>query len=183
MICRLLSEVAVRTIGRLILGAMMILTAASAAAGEIGFLDAERAVLSVQEGRSQLRALEEWATPRRTQLEGLQGQVAELNQRLAAQRSVASPEALAQLDRELVQAQRDLEDQVRAFNRDLPARRDRMLGELSAKIMTVAAEYAEANGVDAIFLLGAHAVAYHAKKLDVTDAIIRLYDERYPVSE
>jgi outer membrane protein len=180
MICRPLWEVAVRALVRFTLGLIAVLVALPAAAGEIGFLDAERAVLSVQEGRSQLRALEEWATPRRTQLEGLQGQVAELNQRLAAQRSVASPEALAQLDRELVQAQRDLEDQVRAFNRDLPARRDRMLGELSAKIMTVAAEYAEANGVDAIFLLGAHAVAYHAKTLDVTDAIIRLYDERYP---
>jgi Skp family chaperone for outer membrane proteins len=46
--------------------------------------------------------------------------------------------------------------------------------------MTVAAEYAEANGFDAIFLLGAHAVAYYSKTLDVTDAVIRLYDERYP---
>lgn len=172
-----------RTIGRLILGATMIFTAASAGAGQIGFLDAERAVLSVREGASRLKELEAWATPRRTQLEGLQGQVAELNQRLAAQRNVASPEALAQLDRELVQAQRELEDQVRAFNRDLPARRDRMLGELSAKIMTVAAEYAEANGFDAIFLLGARAVGYYSKSLDVTDAIIRLYDERHPVSE
>jgi Skp family chaperone for outer membrane proteins len=182
MICCLLSEVAVRAIGRLILGAMVILTAASAAAGQIGFLDAERAVLSVKEGQSQLKALEEWATPRRTQLEGLQSQVAALNQRLAAQRGIASPDELARLDRELVQAQRELEDQVRAFNRDLPARRDKMLGELSAKIMTVAAEYAEANGFDAIFLLGAHAVGYYSKTLDVTDAIIRLYDERYPVN-
>jgi len=182
MICGLSWEVAVRAVVRLTLGVVVILVAASASAGTIGFLDAERAVLSVQEGKSQLRALEEWATPRRTQLEQLQSQVAELNQRLAAQRSVASPEALAQLDRELVQAQRDLEDQVRAFNRDLPARRDRMLGELSAKIMTVAAEYAEANGFDAIFLLGAHAVAYYSKTLDVTDAIIRSYDQKFPAS-
>jgi Skp family chaperone for outer membrane proteins len=173
----------VRALVRLTLGLIAVLVTLPAAAGQIGFLDAERAVLSVREGASRLKELEAWATPRRTQLEQLQGQVAELNQRLAAQRSVASPEALAQLDRELVQAQRELEDQVRAFNRDLPARRDRMLGELSAKIMTVAAEYAEANGFDAIFLLGARAVGYYAKSLDVTDAIIRLYDERHPVSE
>ena len=71
---------------------------------------------------------------------------------------------------------------MRAFNRDLTARRDRMLGELSAKIMTVAAEYAEANGFDAIFLLGAHAVAYYSKTLDITDAIIRSYDQKFPAS-
>lgn len=170
-------------VGRLILGAMVILTAASSAAGQIGFLDAERAVLSVQEGKSQLKALEEWATPRRAQLEQMQSQVAALNQRLAAQRGIASPDELAQLEREQVQAQRELEDQARAFNRDLPARRDKMLGELSAKVTAVAAEYAQANGLDAIFLLGAHAVGYYAKSLDVTDGIIRLYDERFPVSE
>ena len=171
-----------RAVGRFVLGVIVILAAVPAAAGQIGFLDAERAVLSVQEGKSQLKVLEEWATPRRDHIEQLKGQVGELNQRLAAERSTASPEALAQLDRELVQVQRDLEDQVRAFNRDLAARRDRMLGELSAKIMTVAGQYAEANGFDAIFLLGAHAVAYYSKSLDVTDAIIRLYDERYPVN-
>jgi len=172
----------VRAVVRLTLGVIVILVAASAGAGQIGFLDAERAVLSVQEGKTQLKVLEEWATPRKDHIEQLKGEVAELNQRLATERSVASPDALAQLDRELVQTQRELEDEVRAFNRDLPARRDRMLGELSAKIMTVAAEYAEANGFDAIFLLGAHAVAYYAKPLDVTDAIIRLYDQKFPAS-
>ena len=171
-----------RALVRVTLGLIAVVVALPAAAGEIGFLDAERAVLSVQEGKSQLKALEEWATPRKDHIEQLKGEVAELNQRLATERSVASPDALAQLDRELVQTQRELEDEVRAFNRDLPARRDRMLGELSAKIMTVAAEYAEANGFDAIFLLGAHAVAYYSKTLDVTDAIIRQYDERFPAS-
>jgi outer membrane protein len=176
-------EVAVRALVCLTLSLIAVLVSLPAAAGQIGFLDAERAVLSVQEGKSQLKVLEEWATPRRGHIEQLKGQAAELNQQLAAQRSTASPETLAQLDRELVQVQRELEDSVRAFNRDLAARRDAMLGELSAKIMAVAGEYAQSNGFDAIFLLGAHAVAYYAKPLDVTDAIIRLYDERHPVSE
>ena len=171
-----------RAVVRLTLGVIVILVAASAGAGQIGFLDAERAVLSVQEGKTQLKVLEEWATPRKDHIEALKGQVADLNQRLAEQQTTASAEALAQLQSELVQAQRQLEDEVRAFNRDLPVRRDRMLGELSAKIMTVAAEYAEANGFDAIFLLGAHAVAYYSKTLDVTDAIIRSYDQKFPAS-
>jgi Skp family chaperone for outer membrane proteins len=161
---------------------MVILTAASAAAGQIGFLDAERAVLSVQESKSQFNVLEEWATPRKNHIEELKGQAAELTQQLAAQRATASPEALAALDRELVQVQRELEDSVRAFNRDLAAKRDKLLGDLSAKLMTVAGEYAQANGLDAIFLLGAHAVAYYSKTLDVTDAIIRLYDQKFPAS-
>ena len=171
-----------RAVGRLVVGAMVVLAAAPAVAGQIGFLDAEKAVLMVQEGKSEFQVLDAWATPRRDHIEQLKGEVAELNQQLAAQRATASADALAQLDRELVQTQRELEDEVRAFNRDLAAKRDRLLGELSAKLMTVAAEYAEANGFDAIFLLGAHAVAYHSKTLDVTDAIILLYDQRFPPS-
>jgi len=172
----------VRAIGRLMLGAMVILAAVPACAGPIGFLDAERAVLSVQEGKSQLKILDDWATPRRAHLEELKGQVAALNQQIATQQAAVSPEALAQLQSQLVQAQRELEDGARVFNRELPARRDAMLSELSAKLMTVAGEYAQANGLDAIFLLGARAVAYYSKSLDVTDAVIRLYDERHPVN-
>ena len=171
-----------RAVVRLTLGVIVILVAASAGAGQIGFLDAEKAVLMVQESKSEFQVLEAWATPRKNHIEELKGQVAELNQQLSVQRNTASPEALASLDRELVQTQRELEDEVRAFNRDLAAKRDKLLGELSAKIMTVAAEYAEANGFDAIFLLGAHAVAYHSKTLDVTDAVIRSYDQKFPAS-
>jgi len=172
----------VRAVVRGALGLMVVLAAVPAFAGQIGFLDAERAVLSVQEGKSQLKVLEEWATPRKNHIEELKGQVAALNEQIAAQQATLSAEALAQLQGQLVQAQRNLEDEVRTFNRELPARRDKMLNDLSAKLMTVAGEYAEANGFDAIFLLGARAVGYYSKTLDVTDAIIRLYDQKFPAS-
>jgi outer membrane protein len=172
----------VRAVVRGALGLMVVLAAVPAFAGQIGFLDAERAVLSVQEGKSQLKLLEEWATPRKNHIDELKGQVAALNEQIAAQQATLSAEALAQLQGQLVQAQRNLEDEVRTFNRELPARRDKMLNDLSAKLMTVAGEYAQANGFDAIFLLGARAVGYYSKTLDVTDAIIRLYDQKFPAS-
>lgn len=171
-----------RAVVRGALGLMVVLAAVPAFAGQIGFLDAERAVLSVQEGKSQLKLLEEWATPRKNHIDELKGQVAALNEQIAAQQATLSAEALAQLQGQLVQAQRNLEDEVRTFNRELPARRDKMLNDLSAKLMTVAGEYAQANGFDAIFLLGARAVGYYSKTLDVTDAIIRLYDQKFPAS-
>jgi hypothetical protein len=61
------------------------------------------------------------------------------------------------------------------------AQRDKVLGEVGARIGRVAAEYAAANEYDAIFLLGAHTLAYYSRALEVTDIIIRLYDERFPV--
>ncbi len=47
----------------------VMLTALPAAAGKIGFLDAERAVSTVQEGKRQLQALQDWAQPRQERIE------------------------------------------------------------------------------------------------------------------
>ncbi|HOC44226.1 MAG TPA: OmpH family outer membrane protein [Thermoanaerobaculales bacterium] len=169
-----------RAAARLTVVLIVVLAAVPATAGKIGFLDGDRAATTVQEGRSQLQALESWAKPRRDQLEQLQAQVNGLKQRLATQQSVASAEALAALERELLQAQRGLEDQARAFNRELNARQDKIVADIGAKIGKLATEYAEANDFDVIFLLAAQPVAYFATSLNITDAIIRLYDERYP---
>lgn len=171
------------TLRGLILGLVGVLAALPAVAGNLAFLDAERAVVTVQEGKSQLKTLEGWARPRQASLERLQARVQELSDRYNQQRIALSAEALGQLERELVQAQRELEDETRIFNREVTLRREKILGEIAAKIGTLAGEYAETKGIDAVFLLGAQPIAYYAASLDITDAIIALYDERYPVKD
>jgi hypothetical protein len=42
-------------------------------------------------------------------------------------------------------------------------------------------EYARANGFDAIFMLESQPLLYVAESAVITDAVIRLYDQRYPV--
>jgi Skp family chaperone for outer membrane proteins len=175
-------EVAVRPPVRLMLGLIAVLTAVPALAGQIGFLDMERAILTVQEGKSQLQLLENWATSRRATIDQLQQRITELDQRLASQRNVASAEERGDLERELLQAQRQLEDEQRSFNRERIARRDKMLGDIGVKIGSVAGEYAEANGFDVVFLLAGQPIAWYSKDLDITDIVIRLYDERFPVN-
>lgn len=170
-----------RALMRLTLGLIAVLSAAPATAGKLGFLDAERAVVTVQEGKSQLKVLEEWGKTERASIEQLQGEVASLTRRIAAQRGTAPAETLAQLERDLLQTQRQLEDRTRIFNREATARREKILSELAAKIGTVAGEYAEANEFDVVFLLGAQPLAYHSRALDITETVIRLYDERFPV--
>jgi len=170
-----------RALVRLTLGLIVVLSAAPAAAGKLGFLDAQRAVVTVQEGKSQLQVLDDWAKPQRDHLEQLKQQVDRLPEQLVARRRVTPNEPVEQLQDELLQAQRELEDQAREFNREWTARREKILGEVAAKIGTLAAEYAQANDFDVVFLIGAQPLAYYSKTLDITDIVIGLYDERYPV--
>ncbi len=171
-----------RAVARLTLVLVAVLTAGVATAGKIAFLDSERALLTVRELNSRLQALEQWTRQEQARLGQLQDRVDTLTRQLVAQRAVATPEAFDRLDRELLQAQRDLEDAQRDFRREMETRRQKIVSEVRAKISQVAADYGEATGLDAILLSEVPSTVYSAPGLDITEEVIRLYDERFPAS-
>lgn len=166
---------------RLFLFALAFCVAVPTFAGDVGFLDAERAVASVKEGQRQLQALEQWAAPKRQEVETMRNRVAELSQQLNSQRTIASAEAISQLEAELLKARRAFEDAGRAFNRDLEGKQNEFLSQVATRVGSIASEYAGANGFDAVFVLNAQPLVYVAEGADITDIVIRLYDEKYPV--
>lgn len=157
------------------------LVAVPAAAGNIGFLDAERAVATVKEGQKQMQAYEAWVQPRREQVEQLRARTAELDEQLKAQRSVASAEAVQELEQQFLLARREFEDAGRAFNREVEAKQDEFLGKVATQVGAVASEFAAANGFDAVFVLSAQPLVFVADAANITDRVVQIYDERYPV--
>ena len=155
--------------------------ATPAFAGNVGFLDAERAVATVKEGQRQLQALEAWANPRRQELEAMRERASELNQQLISQRTIASAEAISELENELLQVQRTFEDAGRAFNRELESKQNEFLAQVASQVGSIASEYAAANGFDAVFVLNAQPLVFVAEGADITDIVIQTYDEKYPV--
>ncbi len=161
---------------------VMVLAAAPATAGKIGFIDVEKAVSTVKQGRAQIKALEDWATPRRERLEQLQARAVEVANQLTAQRSVATPDVIADLEQRALEARKAFEDAGRAFNRELDAKQNEMLGDVALKMGQVASDYAKANDFDAIFTVQAQPLVYISEAADLTDTLIRLYDERFPAN-
>ena len=171
-----------RALVRYFLVLTIVLTAIPATAGKVGFLEAERAVASVQEGKAKIAELDAWATPRREQLAAKRQRVVELQEQLTRQRGVASADILNQLQQDLLQAQREFEDDGRSFQHELEAKQTEFLSEVAMKVGTVASDYGRANDFDAIFILKAQPLVFVADSADVTDIVIRLYDQRFPVS-
>ena len=95
---------------------------------------------------------------------------------------MAAEEALQQLKEQELDARRVYEDAARSFQRQLEAKQNEFLGDVAVKVGTVASEYGEANGFDAIFVLNAQPLVYLSESADLTDTIIKLYDERFPVT-
>jgi outer membrane protein len=171
-----------RRVARHLAIVVVFLAAASpAVAGKIGFVDAERAVATVEEGKAKISELEAWAIPEREKVEKLGAKVNEIRQQLATQSAVASPEVVQRLRDEELSARRAFEDAKRDFERRLDKRQNDLLADIAVKVGTVATDYAKANDFDAIFVLKAQPLIYVAESVELTDEIIRLYNERFPV--
>jgi len=160
----------------------LVAVANPAAAGKIGFVNAERAVVQVKEGQAKLKDLDAWATPRRQQVEQAAARVAELRQQIDKQTSVATGDALDALRRQELEARRVFEDLKRDYDRDLAKKQDEFLADVALKVGTIAVEYGKANGYDAIFVYEAQPLIYVSDESNLTELIVRLYDERFPVS-
>jgi Skp family chaperone for outer membrane proteins len=170
-----------RAIGRWVFSLAVLFVAIPAVAGNVGFLDTDRAVKGVQEGKRQLQALNAWANQRSDEVEAMRDRMEELSRQLENQRAVASPDALKRLEAELLQAQRDLEDAARVLKRDFDNKQRELLAQVAFRIREIAREYAEANGFDAIFMLESQPMVYIKDSVVITDAVIEIYDEQFPI--
>jgi len=166
---------------RSVLVVALIACAGTAVAGKIGFVEVERAAATVEEGKAKLRELKAWSEPREQQLQGLRDRIVELQQSLAQQRNVATEEALKRIENEEIEAGRRLEDAALQFKRELDAKQNEVLRDVARKLSVVVTDYAKANDFDVVFIFKDRTVIYLSETAELTETVIRLYNQRFPV--
>ena len=174
-------EVAMQIMARRFFFLIVLFAAVPAVAGKIGFLDTEGVIKSVKEGQRQMRALDAWANERADQIDSLRERQAEISKQIEAQRSIASDEVIRGLEQELLQASRDVEDATRGLQREFESKQREMLAQVATRVRDLAGEYAKANDFDAILMFESIPLVYVNDAVIITDAVIQLYDERYPI--
>jgi len=162
---------------------LALLAAVPATAGKVGFVQVERAAANVQEGRAAIGEIEKWAVPRQKRLDDLRKTADDAKARFLKQRGVASDDALEQMQKEAVDAQRRFEDAVREFQRLYDGKRREKLAGVAHKMNKIVSDYAKANGFDAVFIFRDGMLIYLADSVNLTDVIIKLYNERFPVQK
>ena len=150
------------------------------AASKIGFVEVERAVFVCDEGKARLRDLETWARPRQEELAKLSKEINDLGAELNARRGVASDEALAEMNKQIVAKQREAEDKQRIAKREFEKRQDEVLKDLGSKLQEIVGAYARENGFTAIFILKPNDLVFLTPSADVTETVIKLYNQKYP---
>ncbi len=156
---------------------------AAAAPVKVGVLNVRQAIVSTAEGKQASAELQSQFAARQNELENLNKQIEELRSRLRAGDRTLSEEEKARLQRqgELLarQLQRkndDLQEEVNAAQADV-------FDRMGRKLLDVLDRYSREHGYAVVFDTSAQSapVIYASSQNDVTQDIIRLYDQAHPV--
>ena len=159
--------------------------AAAAAPAKYGVINIRQAIVTTAEGKQASAQLQSQFAPRQGELEAIQKQINDLQSRLNNGARTLSDDEKGRLQRqgdllthEFQRKQDDLNEEVTAAQGDI-------VDTIGRKMLDVLDRYARENSFALVLDSSAQGspVVYAATELDVTEAIVRLYDQAYPVKE
>jgi outer membrane protein len=150
---------------------------------KVGVLNMEAAITGTQEGKQASNELAAKFAPRQTELQNLQKQIQDIGTRLQTTSNTLSDDERYRLQRESDTLNRTLQRKQQEARDDFQDAQQDLINGLGRKLMTVLDKYSADNGYAVIFDTSSQQtpVIYAARTIDVTQDIIKLYDETYPV--
>lgn len=159
-------------------------TAAGAAtSGKIGVINVRAAIVSTAEGKLASAELQSQFAARQSDLENLNKQINDIRQRLQSGEGKLSQDEQARLTREGEVKARQLERKQTEYQEDVNAAQGDVIDKIGRKMVDVLERYSRENGYVAVFDTSAQntPILYASTGIDVTQDIVRLYDQAYPV--
>lgn len=146
---------------------------------KIGFVNSQQVLYGTEEGKKELAGLEKFMAEQREAFEARNSELTKLQEQYMNQQRTMDASGLASVERTI----QEKEVELRRFREDaqanFTARQNQVLQRISGKVQIVIQEYAQKNAFEAIFMRDQNQI-YVAPALDVTEAIILLYNQQYP---
>ena len=156
--------------------------AASGAVTRVGVIGMLQAISSTAEGKQAAADLKSQFAPRQQEMKSLDNQIGDVQKRLESGRGTLSDEEKARLNDQGNRLAQRLDRRRREYQEDLSAAQAEIVSSLETKMMDVLNRYAQENNYAAILDSSAQnsPVLYASKNIDVTQDIVRLYDQAHP---
>jgi outer membrane protein len=150
---------------------------------KVGVINIQAAITSTAEGKQAAAELQSQFAPRTTELENLRKQIEDLQTRLRTGQTTLSDEEKARLSREGDQLTRSFQRKQQDFQDDTNEAQQEVVNRIGRKLIGVLDKYSKDNGYSVILDTSSQQtpVLYASNQIDVTQEIIRLYDQNYPV--
>jgi outer membrane protein len=170
-------------VAALLLAPAALAQSSSPAPLKVGVIDVQAAVAGTAEGKQALAELQSQFTPRQTELANMQKQIEDDQTRLRTGQATLSDDEKARLAREYDMLTRSYQRKSQDAQDDFNEAQQELLNRIGRKMMDVLDKYSKENGYSVILDTSSQQtpVLYAANQVNVTQDIIRLYDESYPV--
>jgi outer membrane protein len=157
--------------------------AAAAAVKTVGIINLRGAIGSTAEGKQASAELQSQFAPRSTEIDALTKQINDLQQKLQAGQGKLSQEEETRLTAEGQRLTQRLDRRRNDFQEDATAAQQEVLERIGRKMVDVLDRYARENGFSVVLDTSGQnsPILYASNQVDVTQDIIRLYDQQYPV--
>lgn len=159
-------------------------TGGAAAAGveKVGVIDVQVAITSTSEGKQAAAELQSQFAPRQTELTNMQKQMEDIQTRMRTGQTTLSDDEKARLAREGDQLQRSYQRKSQDAQDDFNEAQREIVDRIGRKMIDVLSKYSRDNGYSVILDRSGQSspVIFAANSVDVTQEIIRLYDQTYP---
>ena len=150
---------------------------------KVGIINTQLAIISTAEGKKAAEELQTQYAPKRSELEKMQKEIQELQNQLRVQERTLSPEAAADLRRQVDTKTKEFNRQGEDTQEEFQKKESELVNRIGQKMLRVIDRYAQDNGYVVILDVSSPQtpVLYAATSVDITGDIVKLYDVTYKV--
>ncbi len=167
---------------RAVLLALCALPAVAFADLKLGYVDLQRALKEVGEGQAARAALEKEAAKRKTEFDAEQNKLRDDKAILDKQGAMMSEEVRNQKFTELQKRLFDLTQKAEKLQVEMSQMEQRELKKIFEKMDPIIASIAQREGMTMVFEKTDSGLVYAPPSLDVTNELVRLYNDKYKVA-
>jgi outer membrane protein len=153
---------------------------------KIGIIYAAEALAATKEGQKAIEELQKTVVqPKKDALDKLNAQIQANTNKLRAGAATMSLDAQKKLQADIDADTKSLNRQTEDAQAEVEEQNGKIMQELGTKMMTVLTKYAVEGGYAVILDVGNQqqgSVIWAAAEVNVTNDIVKLYDDKYPLS-
>jgi outer membrane protein len=153
------------------------------APSKIAVINLQLAIVSTAEGKQASAEIRAQFAPRQSELQDLQKQIESIQQRLQNGQTTLSDDEKARLQDQGNLLTRRFQREQQDFQDDGQDANQTAVNKIGQKMLPILNKFAKANGYGVVIDESAQntPVVYRADQVDITQQIIKLYDQAYPV--
>jgi outer membrane protein len=151
------------------------------AGAKVAAISMRTAIANTAEGKQAATQIETEFLARRKEMEDLNKKLNYLQQRLTAGAKALSDEEKQRLTLEGQRFTRQLERRQNEFQEDLNGAQSEVISRIGRRMVEVLGKYAPSNGYGAVLDNSSQSTPVMYASADITEEIVRLYDQTYPL--